>query len=37
MKDGLLKIKLGYNEPKEIDSIKIEVKWYLIHKMKLIG
>ena len=26
MKDGLLKIKLGYKEPKEIEGIKIEVK-----------
>jgi len=26
MKDGLLKIKLGYKEPKEIEGIKVEVK-----------
>jgi molecular chaperone IbpA len=26
MKDGLLKIKLGLNEPKEVEGIKIEVK-----------
>jgi molecular chaperone IbpA len=26
MKDGLLKIKLGLNEPKEIEGVKIEVK-----------
>ena len=26
MKDGLLKIKLGYNEPKEIEGFKIDIK-----------
>ena len=26
MKDGLLKIKLGYNEPKEIEGLKIDIK-----------
>jgi HSP20 family molecular chaperone IbpA len=26
MKDGLLKIKLGYNEPKEIEGVKIDIK-----------
>jgi molecular chaperone IbpA len=26
MKDGLLKIKLGYKEPKEIEGIKIDIK-----------
>jgi molecular chaperone IbpA len=26
MKDGLLKIKLGYKEPKEIESVKIDIK-----------
>jgi HSP20 family molecular chaperone IbpA len=26
MKDGLLKIKFGFNEPKEIEGVKIEVK-----------
>jgi len=26
MKDGLLKIKFGFNEPKEIKGIKVEVK-----------
>jgi len=26
MKDGLLKIKLGLNEPKEIEGIKIDIK-----------
>jgi hypothetical protein len=25
MKDGLLKIKFGFNEPKEIEGIKVEV------------
>jgi hypothetical protein len=27
MKDGLLKIKFGFNEPKEIKGIKVEVKY----------
>ena len=26
MKDGILKIKFGFNEPKEIEGVKIEVK-----------
>ena len=26
MKDGLLKIKLGFNEPKEIEGVKIDIK-----------
>ena len=26
MKDGLLKIKLGYKEPKEIEGVKIDIK-----------
>ena len=26
MKDGLLKIKFGYNEPKEIEGVKIDIK-----------
>jgi molecular chaperone IbpA len=26
MKDGLLKIKLGYKEPKEIEGIKVDIK-----------
>ena len=26
MKDGLLKIKFGYNEPKEIEGFKINIK-----------
>ena len=26
MKDGLLKIKFGFNEPKEIEGVKIEIK-----------
>jgi len=26
MKDGLLKVKLGYNEPKELEGVKIDVK-----------
>ena len=26
MKDGLLKIKFGYNEPKELEGVKIDVK-----------
>jgi molecular chaperone IbpA len=26
MKDGLLKIKLGLNEPKEIEGVKIDIK-----------
>ena len=26
MKDGLLKIKFGYNEPKEIEGFKIDIK-----------
>ena len=24
--DGLLKVKLGYNEPKELEGVKIDVK-----------
>jgi HSP20 family molecular chaperone IbpA len=26
MKDGLLKIKLGFKEPKEVEGVKVEVK-----------
>ena len=26
MKDGLLKIKFGFNEPKEIEGVKIDIK-----------
>jgi molecular chaperone IbpA len=26
MKDGLLKIKFGYNEPKDIEGVKIDIK-----------
>ena len=26
MKDGLLKIKLGYKEPKEIEGVKVDIK-----------
>ena len=26
MKDGLLKIKLGYKEPKEVEGIKVDIK-----------
>ena len=26
MKDGILKIKFGYNEPKEIEGVKINIK-----------
>jgi HSP20 family molecular chaperone IbpA len=26
MKDGLLKIKLGFKEPKEIEGVKVDVK-----------
>jgi hypothetical protein len=37
MKDGLLKIKFGFNEPKEIKGIKVEVKWCLTTRKKIIG
>jgi hypothetical protein len=37
MKDGLLKIKFGFNEPKEIEGVKIEVKWCLTILKKTIG
>jgi HSP20 family molecular chaperone IbpA len=26
MKDGLLKIKLGFKEPKEVEGVKVDVK-----------
>jgi len=37
MKDGLLKIKFGFKEPKEVEGVKIEVKWCLTTKKKLTG
>jgi hypothetical protein len=37
MVDGLLKIKLGFKKPKEVEGIKVEVKWCLTTRKNLTG